>query len=114
MSDYTLDYFEIPSADTARSRAFFSTVFGWSMVDYGGSYTEVRDAGLLWGINADPSDKSAAPVGLIRTADIAKAAQAVSAAGGTITRATYDYPGGKRFFFREPGGAEFAVYEPRE
>src|SRR6185437_12329764 len=60
MPDYTLDYFEIPSADTARSRAFFSTVFGWSMVDYGGSYTEVRDAGLLWGINADPSDKSPA------------------------------------------------------
>mgnify|MGYP001600920600 CR=1 FL=1 len=114
MSDYALDYFEIPSADTAGSRAFFSQAFGWSMVDYGGTYTEVRDAGLVWGINADAGDRSAAPVGVIRTADIAKAEQAVVAAGGIITRPAYDYPGGKRLFFREPGGAEFAVYEPRE
>ncbi len=32
------------------------------------------------------------------------------AAGGVITRPAYDFPGGRRFFFREPGGAELAVY----
>lgn len=114
MPDFVLDYVEIPSADTAKSRAFFSEAFGWSMVDYGGTYTEVHDAGLLWGINADASDKSAAPLAVIRTADIGKAEKAVVAAGGTVTRPTYDYPGGKRFFFREPGGAELAVYQPGE
>jgi len=114
MHRYTLDYFESPSGDTARSRAFFSQAFGWSMVDYGGTYTEVREAGLVWGINADPADKSMAPIAVIRTADVAEAEKAVLAAGGTVTRAIYDYPGGKRFFFREPGGAEFAVYQPAE
>ena len=51
---------------------------------------------------------------VIRTTDIAQAERDVVAAGGTVTRPTYDYPGGKRFFFREPGGAELSVYQPAE
>ena len=35
------------------------------------------------------------------------------AAGGTITRPQYDFPGGRRFHFREPGGNELAVYVTR-
>ena len=37
-----------------------------------------------------------------------------SAAGGTITRPQFDFPGGRRFHFREPGGNEMAVYVSRE
>ena len=55
-------------------------------------------------------DKSAAPLVGIHTDDIVKAEQAVIAAGGTITRKTYDFPGGKRFYFREPSGSEMMVY----
>ncbi len=114
MSDYVLDYMEVPSSDTARSRAFYGKAFGWQFVDFGGTYSEVHGAGLLWGINADSADRSTAPLAVIRTADIGKAERDVVAAGGTITRPTYDYPGGKRFFFRDPAGAELAVYCPKE
>ena len=114
MAAYVLDYLEVPSSDTARSRAFFGKAFGWQFVDFGGTYTEVHGAGLLWGLNADAADRSAAPVAVIRTSDIVQAERDVVAAGGTITRPTYDYPGGKRFFFREPGGAELAVYAPND
>ena len=55
----------------------------------------------------------AAPVIGIRTTDIAKAERDVVAAGGVLTRSPYDYPGGRRFFFREPGGAELMVYSPK-
>jgi len=51
---------------------------------------------------------------VIRTDDIEKAVKAVTAAGGVITRKPYDFPGGKRFFFREPGGSELAVYMSTE
>jgi predicted enzyme related to lactoylglutathione lyase len=114
MSDYVLDYLELPTASTAKSRDFFGKAFGWSFVDFGGSYTEVHDAGLLWGLNADTADHSTAPIPVIRAADIAAAEKAVLAAGGVITRKIYDFPGGKRFFFREPGGSECAVYMTSE
>jgi len=114
MSDYTLDYLELPSSDNDKSRSFFGKAFGWSFVDYGGSYAEIRGAGLLFGVNSDPADRTTAPVAVIRATDIEQAARDVVAAGGIITRPIYDYPGGKRFFFREPGGSELAVYVAAE
>ncbi len=114
MSDFVLDYLELPSSDAVKSREFFTAAFGWSYADYGGTYAEIREAGLLFGVNADGKDKSAAPMAVIRTDDLEKAVAAVQAAGGVITRKPYDFPGGRRFFFREPGGSELAVYVTSE
>src|SRR5690606_29617626 len=72
-------------------------------------YSEITEGGVLGGLNA-AADRPAAPVIGIRTDDIAAARQAVEAAGGTMTRPIVDYPGGQRFFFREPGGSEVLVY----
>jgi predicted enzyme related to lactoylglutathione lyase len=114
MAGYVLDYLELPSADAGKSRDFFGKAFGWSFVDYGGSYAEIRGAGLTFGVNADAKDHSVAPIAVIRTSDLERAEKDVVAAGGTITRKPYDFPGGRRFFFREPGGAELAVYVTKE
>lgn len=107
---YAIDYFEIPSADNAASRSFFGRAFGWSFVSFGGTYDEIHEAGLVGGINGDAADRSGAPMLVIRTDDIEQAERDVVAAGGIITRKPYDFPGGRRFYFREPGGAELAVY----
>lgn len=114
MTTYTIDYFEVPSTDNAASRSFFEQAFGWTFVSFGETYDEVHGAGLLGGINGDASDRSAAPMAVIRTTDIEKAERDVVAAGGVITRKPYDFPGGRRFFFREPGGSELAVYVTNE
>ena len=110
MPSFVIDYLEFPSADNAASRNFYAAAFGWSFIHYGDSYDEIRGAGIGSGINADPADRSFAPMAVIRTDDLVAAEKAVLAAGGTITRQPYDFPGGRRFLFREPGGAEFAVY----
>lgn len=107
---YTLDYLELPSTDAVKSRAFFGAAFGWSFVDYGGTYAEIHGGGLTFGVNADSADQSRATIPVIRAADLDAAYAVVVAAGGVITREPYDFPGGRRFFFREPGGAELAVY----
>ncbi len=114
MAKYEIDYFEIPAGDASRTSAFFSQAFGFAAQSYGEDYIEVREGGVLGGINGDPEDKPAAPVIGIRTDDIAAAEKAIVAAGGTITKPAYAFPGGKRLFFREPGGAELLVYEPAE
>ncbi|MBI4923653.1 MAG: VOC family protein [Devosia nanyangense] len=114
MPGYVLDYLELPSSNTARSRDFFGKAFGWTFVHFGDTYDEVHGAGLLAGINGDAADRSEAPIPVIRTHDIEQAERDVVAAGGVITRKPYDYPGGRRFLFREPGGAELAVYAPKD
>jgi predicted enzyme related to lactoylglutathione lyase len=114
MAHFKVDYFELPVSATSKSGAFFEKAFGWQLLGYGPDYTELREAGTLGGLNADAADRVTAPVIGIRTDDIGAAERAVREAGGTITRTTYTYPGGKRFFFREPGGNELLVYQPED
>ena len=114
MATYEIDYFEIPVPDAGQSSTFFANAFGFGAQAYGSGYIEVREAGVLGGLNGDASDRSAHPVIGIRTDDIAAAERAIVAAGGKISRPAYDYPGGRRLFFTEPGGAELMVYQPDE
>ena len=114
MAKYTIDYFEIPVPSAKRSSAFFSEAFGFGAQAYGEDYIEVRGAGLLGGLNADPADRSTEPLIGIRTDDIEAAEKAIVAAGGKITKPIYAFPGGKRMFFTEPTGSELMVYQPNE
>ena len=82
MAAYQLDYLELPSSDAKKSRGFFQSAFGWSFADFGGTYAEIRDAGLLFGVNADPEDRSSAPIAVIRTDDLENAERDVVRAGG--------------------------------
>ena len=41
-----------------ESSAFFTKAFGFGSQAYGDGYIEVRDAGVLGGLNGDASDKS--------------------------------------------------------
>lgn len=112
MSD-TLDYIEFPSSDRAATNAFFQAAFGWGMVSYGPDYDALSGAGIDGGIDQSPQ-KVAATMAIVRTEDLDAAEQRVVAAGGSITRPQYDFPGGRRFHFREPGGNEMAVYVASE
>lgn len=114
MPSFVIDYFELPTTAMEKSSAFFRDAFGWGNKSYGPSYSEILDAGVLGGINASEEGRSTTPVVGIRTDDIEGAQAAVENAGGTISIAPHDYPGGRRFFFREPSGAEFLIYEVRE
>ena len=105
---YTLDYLELPSIDGAADRKFFTDAFAWSHTAYGPDYAEVH-AGLATGLDSSER-RVAAPMPVIRTEDLDAAEQSVIAAGGTVIVPQYDFPGGRRFHFRSPGGVEFAVY----
>jgi predicted enzyme related to lactoylglutathione lyase len=111
---YVIDYLEFPSTDGARSRQFFEQAFGWTFTSYGPTYNGIDNAGIDAGIDADLSQASTAPLAIVRTTDLEQALVQVVAAGGTITREPFDFPGGRRFHFREPGGNELAVWIAKE
>lgn len=45
----------------------------------------------------------------IRADDLDQARAEIEAAGGSVTVEPFEFPGGRRFHFREPGGSELAA-----
>lgn len=107
-----IDYIEFPSSDRARTSAFFRAAFGWGAISYGPDYDGLEDAGIDGGVD-QAAAKVAATMAIIRTDDLDAAEERVRKAGGEVTRAQFDFPGGRRFHFREPGGNELAVWIER-
>ena len=104
-----IDYIEFPTSNGTATGKFFSDAFGWKLIEYGPAYTGLDGAGIDGGIDGGPG-RVAAPLAVIRADDLDDAERRVVAAGGIVTRPQFDFPGGRRFHFREPGGSELAVY----
>lgn len=111
---FILDYLEFSSSDLAATSRFLSEAFGWSRIDYGPGYSGAADAGIDVGIGQSESAPVEPPLPVIQTQNLELALEQVVACGGFITRDPFDFPGGRRFHFREPGGNELAVWVARE
>lgn len=113
MTHLKIDYVEFASADLAKSKAFFDRAFGWTFQDYGPDYAAMTNAGLDGGLQSDPEHAGAPPLVIVKADDLEAAEAWVKAAGGTVTRPIFVFPGGRRFHFREPGGNELAVWSEK-
>jgi hypothetical protein len=105
---YVLDYLELPSTDGPAMQTFMANAFGWTHTGYGPEYIAIH-AGIEVGIDSS-ADRVVMPLPIIRAEDLDQAERDIVSAGGTITLPQFDYPGGRRFHFRSPGGVDFAVY----
>ncbi|MFT5135731.1 MAG: putative enzyme related to lactoylglutathione lyase/broad specificity phosphatase PhoE [Arenicella sp.] len=108
-----INYLEYAAKDIEATKAFFSKTFGWTFEDYGPDYAAFENQGVNGGFyRADKS--SSVAKGAALTVFYSKALEAteskVVAAGGVISTAIFDFPGGRRFHFIEPSGNEFAVW----
>lgn len=104
---HEIDYVEFQSADLERTQAFFAQAFGWTFVEYGENYRDIRGAGIGGGIERGGSEP---PLPVVRSHDLEATLAAVREAGAEITRDIFEFPGGRRFHFREPGGNEMAAW----
>ena len=104
-----IDYVELSVSNIAAAKQFYGQAFGWEFNDYGDEYAGVKGgADEVAGITIGKTP----PLPLFRAQDLEKVREAVKAAGGTIVKDIFAYPGGRRFHFRDPGGNELAVYCP--
>lgn len=111
---HAIDYVELTTTDLAAARGFYSAAFGWQLHDYGPDYSGFGLAGSddeMGGIEAVSSGRRRPPLVLLYSDDLDASAAAVVAAGGTISRAPYDFPGGRRFYFTDPAGHELGVWQ---
>jgi hypothetical protein len=105
--DGKLDYLEMPGGDLPAQKAFYGAAFGWRFTDYGPDYA-AYEQGLDGGFYAGGS--GAAPIPVLYAHDLEAMQAKVTQAGGAIVRPIFDFPGGRRFHFRDPAGNEMAVW----
>jgi predicted enzyme related to lactoylglutathione lyase len=106
-----IDYIEFPATgidELNKSKDFFSAVFGWTYQQWGDDYVDTQESGVSSGISAD--NPPSAPLAVIYVSDIEAAHDKVEKEGGMITKEIFDFPGGKRFHFKDPAGNELAAW----
>ena len=104
-----LNYVELPVREIGAAKAFYERVFGWSMVEFAPTYAATITGDTDMGLQADAAEATKAPLPVIEVEDLEAALQAVEAAGGTIVRPIFAFPGGRRFHFLDPAGNEIAA-----
>ena len=109
-SNGKLDYLEMQAGDgtLAQVKSFYAAAFGWRFTDYGPSYAAFAE-GLDGGFDGGAT-RATKPLPVLHAHDLEKTLAAVTAAGGTIVKPIFSFPGGRRFHFTDPAGNELAVW----
>ncbi|MGD0734906.1 MAG: VOC family protein [Terracidiphilus sp.] len=110
---HKINYIEFHSTDIAQTKRFYSTVFGWSFVDYGPDYVSFQGAGIDGGFvrsEAHEGPGKFAPLVVLYSSDLAATEIAVRMEGGGVVVPTFEFPGGKRFHFSDGAGNVLGVW----
>ncbi len=108
----TLNYIELPGGDLAKTKAFYEAVFGWVFTDYGPNYTAFAkaEAGMDGGFDSTVSAQTPGALVIFYAEALEATLAKVQKAGGEIVLEIFDFPGGRRFHFKDPAGNELAVW----
>jgi predicted enzyme related to lactoylglutathione lyase len=108
--DRQIDNIEFNVVDIDRSKTFFGSIFGWSFVDYGPTYTEFSDGRMSGGFTTGEPVRTGGPLIILYADDLEQTHLRIKSAGATISREIFSFPGGRRFHFIDPDGYELAVW----
>jgi hypothetical protein len=104
-------FVELPAKDLGAVKSFYAKAFDLSMTEFGPTYACTMTGDVDLGIQADAAEATRAPLPVIQVESVESAETLVRKAGGVITKATFGFPGGKRFHFRDPAGNELAAMQ---
>jgi predicted enzyme related to lactoylglutathione lyase len=112
---HVIDYVELTVADLAEAKRFYAEAFGWQFNDYGPRYAGIRDprperTAEMGGLSQDPDVRVGGPFVVLYSTDLDRSAEAVTRAGGQVVDGPYEFPGGRRFHFKDPSGNELGVW----
>ena len=109
--DNSINYIEFPLVKNTETKKFYHQVFGWEFTDWGPNYISFSGANIDGGFNGEDAEVSASGVLVVLYAsDLDQKLADVKKAGGKISKPIFEFPGGKRFHFRDPNGNELAVW----
>jgi predicted enzyme related to lactoylglutathione lyase len=105
-------FVELPTGTTGPAKSFYMDAFGFAMTDFGPTYSCTMTGDVDLGLQADAKEASRAPLPVIQVESLEATEALVKRAGGVVTKATFSFPGGRRFHFRDPAGNELAAMQP--
>ncbi len=104
-----IDYVEFAAEDLGAVKKFYGEAFGWEFQDWGPDYVSFSASGLDGGFRGGEKPIAGGPLIILYAEDLDASEKNVVAAGGEITE-RHDFPGGKRFHFRDPAGNVLGVW----
>lgn len=104
-----IDYVEFAAPDLNAVKTFYAAAFGWNFEDWGPDYAAFSGAGIEGGFRGGETPSAGGPLVILYAADLEASERAVVAAGGVVTE-RHDFPGGRRFHFRDPAGNVLGVW----
>lgn len=112
---HEIDYIEFGVTDMAESQRFYAAVFDWEFTDYGPEYAGIRNrqGGEAGGFRVQSEVVAGGPLVVLYSDVLERTLVRVRDAGGEITQEIFEFPGGRRFQFRDPSGNELAVWSAR-
>jgi predicted enzyme related to lactoylglutathione lyase len=129
--DRRIDYIEFLTTDIEDTKRFYAEVFGWEFIDYGPEYASFVDGRLGGGFALAPevakwsergttmttasewASAAGGPLVVLYATNLEEIEDSIREAGGRIVRDPFEFPGGRRFHFTDPGGNELAVWSDR-
>ena len=111
---HKINYVELAAKDLEATKKFFGQAFSWTFTDYGDEYTACEgrghvDCGFYQADKASDTEEGGALI-VLYSEKLEETESKVKRAGGTIVKEIFEFPGGRRFHFKEPSGNEFAVW----
>ena len=115
---------EISTPSDARQMTYYNLVLidnpsikcpfcGSSFKDYGDDYASFNDGRTRGGFQKVAEPRPGGPLVVFYSTDLTATRDRIVQAGGSIARDIFDFPGGKRFHFKDPGGNELAVWSEK-
>lgn len=108
-----IDYLEIPAKNIPAAQLFFTSVFDWSFQDFGPEYTAFSGAGIDGGFyqsDLTVSTKSGSVLIVFYSNNLEETSAKIEASGGSVVKPIFEFPGGRRFHFRDTNGNEYAAW----
>lgn len=104
-----IDYVEFAAEDLEKIKAFYANAFGWEFQDWGPDYVSFTGGGIDGGFRGGEKPAPGGALVILYADDLEGAEKRVTAAGGEITE-RHEFPGGRRFHFRDPAGNVLGVW----
>jgi len=108
-----INYVELPEKDLEATKIFFTSVFGWSFIDYGSEYIAFSNEGIGGGFfksDLASSSENGGALIIFYSKNLEATQTKIENADGLIIKPIFTFPGGCRFHFTDPNGNEYAIW----
>ena len=109
---HEINYIEFSVHDMEIAKQFYSKAFQWEFTDYAPTYCGIKKSseGEIGGFSQTDQVTTGGPLIVLFSENLEKSLKLATEAGAEITKDIFEFPGGKRFEFKDPSGNQLAVW----